>query len=242
MKKILFCTSCIVSLVFSASFEDAIKKLIEEQTGTEINVVKTQSFKDNKNLMIAVVEIADNYQQLPIVATKDGSMVIGLSNIFFTSSSEDENIVKGVVDEMNENNKDSQQKAASSIIKELKADQYISIKSSAKNAKTYFIISDPNCGYCREELKNIHEKLKTHNVNMVPVGMLGEDSAKKSAYIFSKVSSSMSNKDKIKLFEEVYSNKFKAPKDIDTSKISDTTKSIFSTGIINGVPFIYEDK
>lgn len=169
-------------------------------------------------------------------------MIIGVSNIFFTSSSNDESIVKSITDKIIDNNNNSQQKAASSIIKGLNDNQYVSIKSNAKNAKTYFIISDPNCGYCREELKSIDEKLKTHNVNMVPVGMLGEDSAKKSAYILSKISSNTSDKDKVKLFKEVYSNSFKAPKDIDVSNVSETTKFIFSTGVINGVPFIYEDK
>lgn len=242
MKRILFFVFFIVSFTFSASFEDTIKDLIEKQTGTKVNVVSTQDFKDNKNLKIAVIEVINNSQQLPVITTKDGSMIIGVSNIFFTSSSDDESIVKGVADKIIENNKNSQQKAASSIIKQLKPSQYVSIKSSSKNAKTYFIISDPNCGYCREELKSIDEKLKTHNVNMIPVGMLGEDSTKKSAYILSKVSSNMSDKDKVKLFKEVYSNNFKAPKNIDISKVSETTKFIFSTGIINGVPFIYEDK
>lgn len=241
MKRVFFSIFFVISFSFSASFEDTIKDLIEKQTGTKINVISTQDFKDNKNLKIAVIEVLNNAQQLPVIVTKDGGMVIGISNIFFTSSSNDESIVKNIADKINENNKNSQQKAASNIIKDLKSSQYVSIKSTAKNPKTYFIISDPNCGYCREELKSIDEKLKTHNVNMVPVGMLGEDSAKKSAYILSKVSSNMSSEDKVKLFRDVYSSSFKTPKNIDTSTISETTKFIFSTGVINGVPFIYED-
>lgn len=242
MKKVFFSVFCFVSFSFSASFEETVKSLIEKQTDTKVNVVMTKDFKDNKNLKIAVIEIENNAQQLPILATKDGSMIVGISNIFFTSSSSDESIVKDIADKILENNKNSQQKAASGIIKELKPEQYVSIQSNTNSKKTYFIVSDPNCGYCREELKNIDEKLKTHNVNLVPVGMLGEDSAKKSAYILSKVSSNMNSKDKVKLLREVYSNNFKSPKNIDVSKVSETTKFIFSTGIINGVPFIYEDK
>lgn len=242
MKKVFFSVFCFVSFSFSASFEETVKSLIEKQTDTKVNVVMTKDFKDNKNLKIAVIEIENNAQQLPILATKDGSMIVGISNIFFTSSSSDESIVKDIADKILENNKNSQQKAASGIIKELKPEQYVSIQSNTNSKKTYFIVSDPNCGYCRDELKNIDEKLKTHNVNLVPVGMLGEDSAKKSAYILSKVSSNMNSKDKVKLLREVYSNNFKSPKNIDVSKVSETTKFIFSTGIINGVPFIYEDK
>lgn len=240
MIKILLSIFFIANLL-SASFEDNIKSLIEKNTDAKIKVVSTHDLKDNKDLKIVVIEIEGNFEQLPIIATKDGNMIIGMSNIFFTNSSNDEGIVKELSNKILKSNQDSQQKAASNIIKGLTKEQYVSIKSSAKNAKTYFIISDPNCGYCREELKDIDNKLKTHNVNMVPVGMLGEDSEKRSTYILNKITTNMSDKDKVKLFKEVYSNSFKSPKTIDTSKVKDTTKYIFSKGVINGVPFIYEE-
>ncbi|RAX52232.1 hypothetical protein CCY99_07520 [Helicobacter sp. 16-1353] len=242
IKKILLISALMLGVAFGATFDDNIKNLIEKQTGTKVKIVKNISLKDNKDLKLILVEIIDNAQRIPMFATKDGSMIIGLSNILFTSSKADEELILKATDEASAHNESSQKIAAGNLIQTLKPEQYISLKSSAKNPKTYFIISDPNCGYCREELKNINDRLKTHNVNIVMVGILGEDSLKKAAYVMSKVNSQMSQKDKLNVLQEVFSSNFKAPKTIDTSAIQKTTESLFKTGVIQGVPFIYESK
>lgn len=241
MKKMLLISAVLSSSLFAASFEDNIKDLIEKQTNAKVNVVNSVDLKDSKNLKMVIVEIADGTaQRIPMFATSDGNTVIGLSNIFFTASKTDENIVSKATDEAMAYNESGQKEAAGKLIDALSPEQYITLKSSAKNPKTYFILADPNCGYCREELRHIEDRLKTHNVNMVIVGILGEDSQKKAAYLVNNVKSNMSEKDKIKGIKEVFSSNFKAPAKIDTSKVNATTESLFKTGVIRGVPYIYE--
>lgn len=241
IKKILLVSAMLLSSLFASSFEDNVKNLIEKQTSTKVNIINSVDLKDSKNLKMVIVEIADgNAQRIPMFATSDGNTIIGLSNIFFTASKADEDIVSKAADEAMAYNENGQKEAAGKLIKALSSDQYITLKTNAKNPKTYFIVADPNCGYCREELRNIEDKLKTHNVNIVPVGILGEDSQKKAAYLMDNVKSSMSESDKLKGIREVFSPNFKAPEKIDVSKISKTTESLFKTGIIRGVPYIYE--
>ena len=103
-------------------------------------------------------------------------------------------------------------------------------------------MADPNCGYCKEEFRKIDERLKTQNVNMVMVGILGEDSLKKAASVMSKVKSSDKEKTKLNALKEVFSNNFKAPKSIDTTAIKETSDFLFKSGVIRGVPYIYEVK
>ena len=240
MKKIIIALTLTFGVILAGSYEDNIKSIIEKETSTKINVVKYKDFKDNKALRVAVIEIENELQQIPVITNKEGDMIIGLSNLFFTKSINDENIVKEIANEILANNENKEQKAAAPIIEKLQPNEYVSIKSDAKDPKTYFIISDPNCGYCREELRRVEEKLKTHNINMVVVGMLGEDSLKRSAYILSKVNDNMNNAEKLKIIRDAYSNNFKTPKTIDTSKVKTTTDGIFSSGVIRGTPFIYE--
>lgn len=241
IKKFLL-LSLVISGVFADSFNDNVKKLIEGQTGTDIKIIKDVTLKDNKNLKFIIVEIVQNAQRIPMFASKDGKTIIGLSNIFFTSSKADEDMIKKVTEEAMSHNENSQKTAAGNLIGALTPDEYIPLKSKAKNPGTYFIVADPNCGYCKEELKHLDDRLKTHNVNMVVVGMLGEDSQKKAAYLMSKISNEKSQKDKIKLLEKVFSSNFKAPKTIDTSSVKKTTEALFKTGVIQGVPYIYEHK
>lgn len=241
IKKILLASAVLSSSVFAASFEDNVKNLIEKQTSAKVNIISSADLKDSKNLKMVVVEIADgSAQRVPMFATSDGNTIIGLSNIFFTASKADEDVVSKISDEVMAYNENGQKEAAGKLIKALSPDQYITLKSNAKNPKTYFIVADPNCGYCREELRNAEDKLKTHNINMIIVGILGEDSQKKAAYLMDNIKSSMSESDKLKGIREVFSSNFKAPAKIDVSKVMKTTESLFKTGVIRGVPYIYE--
>lgn len=241
IKKILLVSAACLACVFG-SFEDNVAKLIEKETQTKVKVISTSDLKSNKDIKLVVIEIENNSQRIPMLATKNGDLIIGLSNIMFSSSSADNEIIAKVAEESTKHNESSQQNAAGKLIDQLKPEQYVTLKSSAKNPGTYFIVADPNCGYCREEFKRVDEKLKTHNVNIIIVGILGEDSLKKAAYAVENIKSDMSEKDKLKKFKEIFSNSFKTPKSIDTAKVKETTEFLFKSGVIRGVPFIYEKK
>ena len=146
MKKIMCMLTIAANITFAGSYEDTIKSIIEKETNTKINVIKYKDFKDNKGLRVAVIEIENELQQIPIITNDKGDMIVGLSNLFFTKSMDDENIVKEIANEIMANNESKEQKAAAPIIDKLQPSEYISMKSEAKDAKTYFIISDPNCG------------------------------------------------------------------------------------------------
>lgn len=241
--------TAIFSLVFlgvgalsAASFEQNLTNLIEEETATKVKIISKSDLKSSKDLKFVIIELEGNMQRIPLFATKNGDMIIGLSNIFLTSAKADEDLVAKNSAELQEYNESAQTRAAGVLIEQLKPEQYISLKSSAKNAPTTFIIADPNCGYCKEEFRKIDERLKTQNVNIVMVGILGEDSLKKAASVISKVKSSDKEKTKLNALKEVFSNNFKAPKSIDTTAIKETSDFLFKSGVIRGVPYIYEVK
>ena len=231
-----------VGALNAASFEDNLTKLIEKQTQTKVKIVSQSNLKASKDLKFVIIEIPNTAQQIPLFATKNGDMIVGLSNIFFTAQSGDEELIGKKVAEIEAHNENSQTIAAGALIKQLKPEQFITLKSKAKNARTTFIIADPNCGYCKEEFRKIDERLKTQNVNIVLVGILGEDSLKKAASVVSKIKSADSEKTKLNALKEVFSNSFKAPKSIDTTAVKDTSDFLFKSGVIRGVPYIYEDK
>lgn len=231
-----------VGALNAASFEQNLINLIEKETATKVKIISKSDLKSSKDLKFVIIELEGNMQRIPLFATKNGDMIIGLSNIFLTSAKADEDLVAKNSAELQEYNESAQTRAAGALIEQLKPEQYITLKSSAKNAPTTFIVADPNCGYCKEEFRNIDERLKTQNVNMVMVGILGEDSLKKAASVMGKVKSSDSEKKKLNALKEVFSNTFKAPKSIDSSKIKETSDFLFKGGVIRGVPYIYEAK
>ncbi len=241
MRVILF-SLIFFGLVNAASFDEKIANLIQQQTGTAVKIISKSDLKSSKDLKLVIIELDANKQRIPIFVTKNADTIIGMSNIFFTNNDSDKNIIEDKIKELESYNENIQNIAAGELIKQLKPEQFITLKSKAKNAKTVFIIADPNCGYCKEEFRNIDERLKTQNVNMVIVGILGEDSIKKAAWVVDKVKSSDSEKTKLNALKEVFSSTFKAPKNIDTTKVKETTDFLFKGGAIRGVPYIYEVK
>lgn len=239
MLRVFFLALIAISGAFAASFEDNVKSLLESQ-GAKVSIIETITLKDSKDLVLTIVEIDSNAQRVPLFATKDGNTIIGLSNIFFTKSSSDEAAIKKALDSAMKYNENSQKIAAGKLIGALKPEQYITLKSAAKNPKTMFIVADPNCGYCREEFKKIDTRLKTHNVNIIMVGVLGEDSMKKAAHLVNNTTSAMSERDKMSALREIFSNNFKTPISVDTKAVEATTEFLFASGVIRGVPFIYE--
>lgn len=231
-----------ISALNAASFEQNLLNLIEKQTQTKVKIISQSDLKASKDLKFVVIEIENNAQQIPLFATKNGDMIIGLSNIFFTGFNADEEMIAKSIAAVETHNENSQSIAAGALIKQLKDSQFITLKSKAKDAKTVFIVADPNCGYCKEEFRNIDERLKTQNVNVVMVGILGEDSLKKAASVVSKVKSSDKEKTKLNAIKEVFSNNFKAPKTIDTKAVKETSDFLFKGGVIRGVPYVYEVK
>lgn len=241
MRVILF-SLIFFGLVNAASFDEKIANLIQQQTGTAVKIISKSDLKSSKDLKLVIIELDANKQRIPIFVTKNADTIIGMSNIFFTNNDSDKNIIEDKIKELESYNENIQNIAAGELIKQLKPEQFITLKSKAKNAKTVFIIADPNCGYCKEEFRNIDERLKTQNVNMVIVGILGEDSIKKAAWVVDKVKSRDSEKTKLNALKEVFSSTFKAPKNIDTTKVKETTDFLFKGGAIRGVPYIYEVK
>ena len=231
-----------VGALNAASFEDNLTKLIEKQTQTKVKIVSQSNLKASKDLKFVIVELVENKQRFPFFATKNGDMVIGPINNFFTAQKTDEEFIDKHIVELQTYNEGAQELAAGALIKQLKPEQFITLKSKVKNAPTTFIIADPNCGYCKDEFRKIDERLKTQNVNIVLVGILGEDSLKKSASVVSKIKSTDSEKTKLNALKEVFSNSFKAPKSIDTTAVKETSDFLFKNGVIRGVPYIYEDK
>jgi len=54
--------------------------------------------------------------------------------------------------------------------------------------------------------------------------------------------SAMSERDKMSALREVFSKNFKAPSSIDTKAVEATTDFLFASGVIRGVPFVYESE
>ncbi|AFI06415.1 protein disulfide-isomerase DsbK [Helicobacter cetorum] len=235
------------------SMQDNLVKVIEKQTSKKVSVLEIKPLKSSQDLKIVVVEDPDTKYHIPLVVSKDGNLIIGLSNIFFSNKSEDVQLVTEINQEIQTLNTTQQNSSKlNALFEAIPSDYVIELPSSnAKNRdKILYIVSDPMCPHCQKELTKIKEHLKESSVRMVIVGWLGVNSAKKAAIIQEEIAQARAKgasvEDKIAIIEKIYSTQYdinaqKEPEGLRT-KVENTTKKIFESGVIKYVPFLYKYK
>lgn len=247
MKKIL--PAVLIFFAFGiaqANIEQNITKIIESQTGKKISILKVETLKSNPEFKIVVIEDPDTKYQIPVFTSKDGKIVIGLSNVFFSDEKKDANLVNQVYQEAQAYNTQQQNSAKFNALFESIPDDYvISLPSSTKgNQKITYIVSDPMCPHCQNELRDIDSRLKNTNVRMVIVGFLGKKSVIKSGLILKKIKSAKTPEEKIRILKQIYAVTYepKEEPENEMKKVENVTKKISESDLIKFVPYIYEYK
>lgn len=245
MKKFFFIF--LFSFIFmQANMQENLTKLIKEKTKQDIKVMQTYDLKANANFKVVILEDTLSKTQIPIITDKDGSMLFALTNIFFSANEADTKLIGEIIQKIqSQNDKQVNSAAINKLLESIPDDYVIKLNSTTKNnQKITYIISDPMCPHCQDELRHIDEKLKESNVYMVLVAYMGQDSINKAANILEKIKSLKETKEKINLLQQVYATTFKAQESNakEIKKVENITKKIADSGLIKGVPFIYEYK
>lgn len=236
-------SSLALSSLLAGAFEDNLQSLLQAKTGMSVKVVKSYPLEGLKELKFVAVESVASAQRFPVFASADGKNVIGFSNLFFTQSNKNDELIQNALKEIQNFNESAKSKKLTEIFNSLPKERYISLKSSKSDAKTIFVVTDPECPYCRNEMKLIDEKLKENHINIVLAPVGARTSFVKSQIAMDKAKEAKNDKQKIAILKEIYSENYKIPENLrqqPTPLIEENAKAIFSSGLIRGVPFIFE--
>lgn len=233
MNKILIFAIVAISVMFAGN--PKLEKMLLERTGENIKVIKEVPMQELKNMKLVVLETAQ--QQMVFLANDSNDTIIALDSTFLTGN---QKTLQTITKEIQEAQIASAKSTGDKIIKAIKANKYpiISLKSPANTKKTLYIISDPNCPYCKDELDRIEQRLQTHNVKMIPVGILHETSMSKAEDIYKASAKLTTNEQKISALRKVYAPNY-------TSNTTPTQTTIAITNLIrqsgiNSVPYKFE--
>ncbi|TLD97194.1 protein-disulfide isomerase [Helicobacter jaachi] len=230
----------LASFCFGASFEDTLQNTIKTNTKQNVKILKVQNLQSTPDVKLVLIAVGN--MQVPIFASKDGKVVMGVSNVFFAHNSEDMGAVGSLIKQTQDDKPDNA--VLDKLFKQLAKD-YIILHSPNKNTKKItYIVSDPNCPSCQKELGKIEERLKDSDVYMLLVGFVGQDSPIKSSMLRDKLLDVKDDKQKLSTLREVYTPNSKVPADYMNIDIKDTMKinqKVMEAGI-KSVPFIYESK
>ncbi|MCE3037344.1 disulfide isomerase [Helicobacter sp. faydin-H20] len=230
----------------TTKLEENLKKLIQDKTQQKITIDDIKDLKSDSNLKIVILKDSISKNQIPVITNKDGNMLFVLTNVFFAKDDNDTKLVAEVLQKIQmDNDKQINSASLNKLFESIPEDYVIKLQSSKKdNKKITYIVSDPMCPHCQDELRHIEDRLKDSNVHMVLVAYMGQESIKKAATILEKIRNAKDTKAKVDIIQQVYSTTFKATKadEKEVKKVENITKKIADSALIKGVPFIYEYK
>lgn len=220
-----------------------ITDMLQKQTGQATTILKEQSLSQDSNLkLLTLKDNASGYKVLAIT-NKQESVFLPITQAFFTSNDKDrELVVQEFQSTTNYNMTFKTQAAVKKEIEKLPKDYIIKLKGKT-NKKVFYIISDPMCPHCQEELKHLDEKLAQGDVKMIPVGWMGADSANKVAELYAKIKNAKTDSEKIAILKKTYDKNYKAPtanqKQLDD--VQGVVRSLMGKDKAEGTPYIIEE-
>ncbi|ANV97903.1 hypothetical protein BBW65_03410 [Helicobacter enhydrae] len=244
MKKI-WCLIALFVFASGADLKTQIAKLIKDKTNTQLEVSKVYDLAGSKDLKIVMLESKADKEKMLVLATADGAVIVGLSNVFISENPKDLALLSELYQQTMPPAKKPDPKVLDKFFSTLKSSRYITLTSDSKNkTQTTYIVSDPRCPSCRKELGEVEERLKTGDVKILLVSFLGNESAIKASLIYEKLIGVKNTQEKIKIMKEIYDPNFKPSKResmISTKQVEKNTADVTGVGI-ESVPLVHTIK
>lgn len=232
-----------------------IEKTVKEASKQDMKVIEAKKL-DSFNKFLFVRMETTSGKQIPVFVSSDGKSFIGFSQILYTPSEKDNTLISGMLQEITANNKkleatELEKSAEENAVKEQKLfssfpdDRFVFLQSSNPEVtKTIVIVTDPDCPYCRQELGQIENRLRTANVKLIFAPVHDDRAFVKSELIMKESSEANTVEEKIAIVRKYYVDMplTQAQMNTDMSKTKDNAQKLFSSGIVKGVPFIHEVK
>ena len=247
MKKTLL-ASCLIltSSVFANDFNKTLTETLKNNLKKEGNVslvsIDELSSLGGFKFVVANVEGSDT----ALFASSDGKNALGLSNITLISDDDDKQIVADRVEKLRADKRVEQEKVAYEIIKTIPQDRFIHINSFDKDNKFItYIVTDPECPYCRDEMSRIVKWLRNANVKIIFAPVHGKSAYTKSAIMLKEAAKVDPNNQEeiIKILDKYYAVDANVSdsdaSDAERLSVLEDAKKLFSKGVIKGVPFSF---
>lgn len=237
--------SVAASIAFAApntTFNKNVENIIKEKMGTDVKVVSSKEMGGQKGVKFVIIEMKEG-QRVPMFTSIDGNVIIGFSNLFLTNDKASEESLKKSMDELQEANNKAKEAGVLKLFKTIPETSVLTLKGGSK--KTLMVVTDPECPYCRKELEGIREKLKEATLKLVFAPVHDKSAFIKAQLILDEAKNAKNSEEVIAILNKYFDEKYQLTdeqKKVDPKAIEESAKTIFSSGLIRGVPYIQEIK
>ncbi|MDR0762078.1 MAG: hypothetical protein LBF13_03380 [Campylobacteraceae bacterium] len=243
MKKFLTFV-CLGGLLFAGDFEDNFKETIKNNFKQDIEIISSDKLKGVKGLRIAVFKIDSS--AIPSFVSEDGKsfFVVSTQEPFLLADESDKELLSKRINDVNKINETAKNKIYNDIFDKVPKEAGILLKSQNKTDELLTIVTDPDCPYCRAELANLDNRLKSVNVKMIFAPVHNETAFIKSALILEETKNLKDNAKIISVVQKYYQdvNLSKEQQQTKTDIVHQAADTIFGSGLIRSVPFLHNGK
>ena len=245
MKKIIYVLAACAAFVLGANANEAefVKNLKQSLNDKNAQLISIDKLNSLNGLNLLVVRSGDKKEAF--LASDDGKSLVAVTEEPKLADAADAALFKTRTQIL----KDARDAAALELLKSIDPARFAYIESFDKNNPYMtYIVGDPECPYCAEEMKRITKHLRNSNVKLIFAPVHGKSAFIKSALILKhlKALSPSDQKGAIDVIEKYY-NKDAQVSDADVSKaeldaVYADTKTLFSKGVIKSVPYVIKVK
>ena len=245
MKKLIYVLAACAAFVLGANANEAefvknLKQSLNDKNAQLISIDKLNSL-NGLNLLI----VRSGEKKEAFLASDDGKSLVAVTEEPKLADAADAALFKMRTQIL----KDARDAAALELLKSIDPARFAYIESFDKNNPyVTYIVGDPECPYCAEEMKRITKYLRNSNVKLIFAPVHGKSAFIKSALVLKqlKALSPSDQKGAIDVIEKYY-NKDAQVNDADVSKaeldaVYANTKTLFSKGVIKSVPYVIKVK
>lgn len=224
--------------ISSNDFEHNFQKAAKNLVGAEIKVLKKQPLESFKGAFLVLGEFGG--ESFPLLVSENGKYFIALSGANALSERDSEFLEKemGAIFAQKEK---ADKAALAELFASIPNDRFLLLGNDSKKP-TKIVVSDPDCPYCRDLLNNIESDLKEANLKIIFAPTHDKNASIKAQLAQNECQKAKSDTEKIAILRKYYKD-FElstAQKSTDFSIITDNQKRIFSSGLVNYVPFVFE--
>jgi len=245
MKKIIYVLAACAAFVLGANANEAefVKNLKQSLNDKNAQLISIDKLNSLNGLNLLIVRSGDKKEAF--LASDDGKILVAVTEEPKLADAADAALFKMRTQIL----KDARDAAALELLKSIDPARFAYIESFDKNNPfVTYIVGDPECPYCAEEMKRITKHLRNSNVKLIFAPVHGKSAFIKSALILKhlKAFSPSDQKGAIDVIEKYY-NKDVQVNDADVSKaeldaVYADTKTLFSKGVIKSVPYVIKVK
>ncbi|MCI6989203.1 MAG: hypothetical protein MR902_06535 [Campylobacter sp.] len=236
MKNLLVASSLILSFTFADEFSANLQKTFPN------SVVVSNQPLEFSGLNLVVLD--QNGSTKIILTDKSASNLVVVNDAIFAKD-KDQKAFKSAQN----STQNAIEKGAYEILKTIPDERFVIIESFFKdNPNTIYMVSDPECPYCRADMSKITKYLRNAHIKLIFTPVHGKSAYSKSAIILkeSKKIAPSNQEALIKLINFYYDENTTVSDDMATdeerSAVLNDAKKVFSKGLIKGVPFKFSVK